>query len=160
MATEEENIIAFVFKRSGQSELNFSKLYLTLSMDLDWFTPEEAKIFVDNAIKAGLLVKKDDLLKPNFNFEEIKVPLGFYPSKDLFKEKRQVKESVEKKDVLQEIISEIVKNTKLDVKDVEVKLNQIAKERNLTPEVAGLLVGKEYDIDLTKFYNDVEATIF
>ena len=160
MATEEENIIAFVFKRSGQSELNFSKLYLTLSMDLDWFTPEEAKAFVDNAIKAGLLVKKDDLLKPNFNFEEIKVPLGFYPSKDLFKEKRQVKESVEKKDVLQEIISEIVKNTKLDVKDVEVKLNQIAKERNLTPEVAGLLVGKEYDIDLTKFYNDVEATIF
>jgi len=160
MATEEENIIAFVFKRSGQSELNFSKLYLTLSMDLDWFTPEEAKIFVDNAIKAGLLVKKDDLLKPNFNFEEIKVPLGFYPSKDLFKEKIQVKEVVETKDVLQEIISEIVKKTKLDEKKVNEKINQIVKEKNLNPEVAAVLVGKAFDIDLAKFYYDVEATIF
>ena len=40
-------IIAFLFKRSGKEEMSPSELYLPLSMDLQWFTPNQAKEFVD-----------------------------------------------------------------------------------------------------------------
>ena len=55
MNSEWEIIIAFLFKRSGREELSFSDLYLTLSIDLNWFTPEDAKAFVNMAIKQKLL---------------------------------------------------------------------------------------------------------
>ena len=160
MISEEESIIAFVFKRSGLSEISFSKFYLILSMDLNWFAPEEAKAFTNNAVKNKLLTKKDDLLKPTFVLEEIKVPVGFYPSKELFKEERQTKEITKTRDVLQDIIEEIVKKTKLDVETVNEKINQIVKEKNLSPEVVALLVGKEYNLDLDNFFNSVEEEIF
>ena len=59
MNSEEETIIAFVFNRSGQKEIDYSKFYLTLSLNLNWFTPEDAKSFVNQAIKHELLIKKE-----------------------------------------------------------------------------------------------------
>ena len=91
MASDAETIIAFVFKRSGKSELFYSDFYLTLSMDLNWFTPNDAKNFVNKAIESGLLERKDEKILPTFDIESINVPLGFYPSKIIFEEKAAIK---------------------------------------------------------------------
>ena len=88
MVSEEEIIITFLFKRSGKSKLSFSDLYLILSMDLNWFTPEDAKAFVNLALKQKLLTKKGDLIKPNFDYDKIIVPVGFTPSKQVFEVKK------------------------------------------------------------------------
>ena len=55
MPSESEIIIAFLFKRSGKAKLSFSDLYLTLSMDLNWFTPDDAKSFLNLTLKQNLL---------------------------------------------------------------------------------------------------------
>ena len=47
MPSELEIVITFVYNRSGKSELSFSDLYLTLSMELNWFTPDDAKEFIN-----------------------------------------------------------------------------------------------------------------
>ena len=36
-------IIAFVYTRAGKKEMSFSEFYLSLSMDLKWFTLNNAK---------------------------------------------------------------------------------------------------------------------
>ena len=46
MDSEKEIIISFLFKRSGKESLKFSDLYLALSMELNWFTPDDAKSFI------------------------------------------------------------------------------------------------------------------
>jgi len=158
MNSEEEIIIAFVFKRVGKPELEFTNFYLTLSMDLNWFTPEDAKIFIENAIKENLVIKEKGGVKPTFDIEEIQIPLGFYPSKDLFKKVKA--EEVEKIDVLKIIIKKIVKESNIDEKTVIKQIKEIEKEKNLTSEVAALLVGKEYDVDLEDFLKDVEKELF
>ena len=87
MPSESEIIISFIFKRSGKAELDFSEIYLTLSMDLKWFTPDDAKKFVNNALKQKLLLKKYEGLRPGFEINKINVPFGFSPTcKNLDKE--------------------------------------------------------------------------
>ena len=79
MVSEEEIIIAFLFKRSGKETLTPPELYLPLSMDLKWFTPQQAKDFIKLAEKKKLLNKKNNLIKPNFDYKKINIPLSFQP---------------------------------------------------------------------------------
>ena len=150
MNDEEEIIIAFLFKRSGKKELNFSDLYLTLSMELNWFTPEDAKKFLKQAIKNQLLNKKDELVTPSFDYDKIDVPMGFQPTQKVFQEKKIGKPREKKENLLTVIIKEIVQKSKLDEQKIIGKIKKLEKTRNLTAEVAALLVGKEYDIVFEK----------
>lgn len=158
MDSEREIIISFLFKRSGKESLRFSDIYLALSMDLNWFTPEDAKAFVNTAVKQKLLTKKGDLIKPNFDIKKIDVPVGFYPSKLVFEEKEE-KIAEKEKDVLSEIVQRIVKETNLNERQVTEKINVIAKEKNIAEEVAALLIGKEYSIKFNDSLEEIEEKI-
>ena len=157
MDSEVEVVIAFLFNRSGKEGLSFSDLYLTLSMDLNWFTPEEAKKFVNESLKKKLLTKKGNLIKPGFDIDKITVPVGFHPSKRLF-QKPQVAE--EKKDIFDEIVKRIAEKTKLDEKDIISKIKEVEIEKNLTSEVAALLIGKENGVSLDDLFEKIEEKIF
>jgi hypothetical protein len=158
MTSDAKTIIAFLFKRSGKTELGFSEMYLTLSMGLNWFTPDGAKAFVNNALKHKLLLKKDNLVKPGFEINKINVPLGFYPSGKFFEEESEVPPVKEKK-VLDEIVKEIAENTKIEKNKIVQKIKKLEQQKNIVPEVAALLVGKEYDIDLEEFHKKIEEEI-
>ena len=156
MTSEVENIIAFLFKRSGKDELTPSELYLPLSMDLKWFSPNQAKTFVNMALQQKLLIKKEGKLKPSFDYEKIVVPVGFRPSKQPSEE--DVKE--EKLDVVKTIIGRIVEKTGQDEQSVVEKIEDVEKENNICSEVASLLVSKEYDVDVEDCFDDIEEKIF
>ena len=120
MVSETEIILAFLFKRSGKEELSFSNLYLNLSMDLNWFTPDDAKAFVNMAIKNNLLTQKGELTKPTFDFKQIVVPVGFFPSKTVFGEKEV--EIIEEKEILSKIVQRIAEKTKITDKEILEKI--------------------------------------
>jgi hypothetical protein len=148
MASETETIVAFVFNRSGKKEMAFSEFYLTLSIELNWFTPEDAKTFTKNAVKQKILTEEKEIVKPGFNTDEIKIPIGFYPSKKVFKnkEKKDIKNEKKEENLLQIIIQRIAKKSNLDEKTIIKQVKKIEQEKNITTKVAALLVGKEYDI--------------
>lgn len=158
MDSEAKIIIAFLFKRSGKEQLSYSDLYLTLAMDLNWFTPDDAKAFVDNALKQKLLTRKDKLIEPNFNVAEIAVPVGFRPTKKISEKKE--KKIHEKQNVLEMIVKRIEEKTNLNDEAVLKKIKEVEKERNVTREVAALLVGKENDVDLNDFFGEIEQKLF
>lgn len=160
MVSEEEIIITFLFKRSGKPKLSFSDLYLTLSMNLNWFTPEGAKEFVSFALKQKLLTKKGEVITPNFDYEKIVVPVGFTPSKRIFEEKETKKRDEKVETVLNKIVKQLVEKTDLDESQVIEKINATSKEKNITTEVAALLIGKEYNVSLVDFFKEIEETIF
>lgn len=160
MPSESEIVISFLYKRSGKTKLSFSELYLNLSIDLNWFTPEDAKSFVNEALKQQLLIKKGEEIQPNFNYDKIIVPLGFTPSKQIFKEKKDIKQEEAEEDVLNRIIKRIAEKTNLDKIQVINDINSIASEKNITKEVASLLVGKEHNLNLDDFFIEIEQVIF
>ncbi len=159
MDSEREIIISFLFKRSGKESLKFSDLYLALSMDLNWFTPDDAKAFINLALKEDLLIKNDTLIKPNFGYEKTIVPVGFTPSEQVFKIKEVDKHNEKKESVLDKIIKLLVENTNLDAVALSELINILAKEKNITEEVSALLIGTEYNINFDDFYEKIEDLI-
>jgi hypothetical protein len=128
-------------------------------MDLNWFTPEAAKTFTKNAIKNFLLKEEKDLIKPNFKIEEIKIPTGFYPYKKVLQQKEFKKEKIEKKqnkNILDILVKKIVERSNLDRKTILLQIKEIEKEKRIIPEIAALLVGKEYDLIFDEIIEDIE----
>ena len=158
MDHEVKIIIAFLFKKSGKEKLSYSDLYLTLSMDLNWFTPDEAKAVIDNALKQKMLTQKDKLIEPNFNVDEIVVPAGFRPTKQI-SEKKEKKIHGEQ-NILATIVKRIVERTDLTDESIMKKIKETENERNVTPDVAALLVGKEYEISLEDLFDEMEKSLF
>jgi len=157
--SETKNIIAFLFKRSGKKEMTQSEFYLTLSMDLKWFTPKKAKDFTIWSLKNNILLKKKNVLKPNFNINDIIIPIGFSPSKDVFFDRRKEKTIEDNSDIIEQIVKRIAEYTGQNSKDILEKIKEIGKELNVHFEVAALFIGSEYDIVLDDFFEDVEHEI-
>jgi len=160
MPSETEIILTFIFKRSGKTEISFTEFYLSLSMDLNWFTPKQAKEFINMAIKDKMLSKKDEKIKPNFDIRTVSVPVGFYPSKKALKEEEKEGEIVIEEDVLKKIIKRISEKTKLDEKKIVEMIKTIEREKNITPEIAALIMGKEYNVSFEDFLDKTEKKIF
>ena len=156
MDSEAEIIIAFLFKRSGKNKLKESEIYLPLSIELRWFSTKEAHEFIKYAIKQKLLTKKGDLLTPSFDIEKINVPFGFYPSKKIFVEEKSLK----KENVMDTLVPRIFEKTKQTHKEVLGQISQFESEKNIIPEVAALLVAKEYDIKIDDIFEIIENKIF
>lgn len=160
MDSEKEVIISFVFKRSGKKEMSFSEFYLTLSIDLTWSTPENAKRLTQEMIKNGLLLEEKEKITPGFDISNIKTPAGFRPSKQVFKkESGQEKKTVEI-DVLTTIIEKIVEKSNKGQKEILQQIKKISEDRNITIEVAALIFGKEFNILFDDLYEQIEKTIF
>lgn len=160
MPSENEIIIAFLFKRSGKSMLSFSELYLALSIDLNWFTPEDAKAFLNLILKQKLLAKKGEVFHPNFDYDKTVLPMSFTPSKHVFKVKEIEKNEEKDKSVLSKIIKRLIEKTALNRTQVNELISSVVEEKNITADVAALLVGKEYAVSLEEYFGEVEENIF
>lgn len=156
MDSEAKIIIAFLFNRSGKTELKDSELYLPLSMELGWLSTKESQEFIDYAIKQELLIKKDGWLRPNFPLEKIAIPLGFTPSKKLFSEKR---DEYKNKNIIDEIVILISTLTNHSQGEIFEEIKQEQKEKNLFLEVAALYVARKYSVDITDWYEQVEKIL-
>ena len=161
MESDAEITIAFVFKRSGKQTLKFSEFYLPLSMELNWFSPQEARDFAKLALKHKLLQEKEGGIEPNFDIEKVKIPVGFRPTKKVFeiKEKAEVGKEVKEGNLLEKIAKSISEKTELDEKGIINEAIKISEEKNITIEVAALLIGKDHEIVLDEFHNDIKGNI-
>ena len=156
MNSEIKIIIAFLFKRSGKKEMAQSELYLTLSMDLKWFSPQKAKELVNSTLQNNILVKKGAFLTPTFDVNKITIPTGFRPSKEVFYKQKEE----ESPDIIENIVKRIAEDTGQNAKDIFEKIKYVEKEKNVILEVAALLIGREYNIALDNYFEGAECKIF
>jgi len=158
MQSEHEIIIAFLFKRSGKQNMGFSELYLELSMNLNWFPPEDAKKFLNDAIKKKLLLKEGEQILPAFDINIVTIPVGFTPTKKVFVEKK-IQKDLEETNTFKKIVNKIAEKTNLSEDKIIEKINAISKEKNLLLELSALLVAKDYEIELNEFFKEIENKI-
>lgn len=152
MESEAIMIITSVFKKSGERKLSFSDFFLTLSMDLGWFPPVEAKKFVKWAEENNLLERdEEDLLIPTFDLKTIDIPIDFQPSLKKWIPHRR-------KPLGERLIEYIEKNSGRE--DVEEKINRLMVEKKIFFEVAALFIGIKLDMDMNSFFDEVEQYIY
>lgn len=142
-----KNLIAFLFQRSGKERLNEKEIYMTLSYELRWLTPEKAKIFLKRCLESGLLKIEGDEYTPNFDYKSIQVPLGF-----------KVDESIVEEDVFSSIVKEIQKKG-MDKEMIFKEVEALKEKMGVIEEVAALVLAKKNRIDISPFIPKVKKII-
>jgi hypothetical protein len=127
--------VSMPFLRKGTEALKESEFVLALSIDLNWFTPEQAKNVLIQAEKSGILKREGENISPAFDLSGIKIPSGFKPEQGVF----------EKKTVFDSIIERIILGTGMEKRKVIALINK--KQEGLAKmvliEVSAILVALE-----------------
>ncbi len=79
--------VAAPFVQNGSRRLRENEFVVALSLDRDWFSPDQAKRLVDVATERGLLTREGNDLETTFDPAEVTIPEGFAPEEDLLRER-------------------------------------------------------------------------
>ena len=145
--------LAFLFQRKGKNVLSEKELTMSVSMDLGWFSPEEAKRLIDVGLELKLLSKDNEGLSPTFDYEALTLPIDFSPSRNILEVESQ-------EPLLLAIVRNIQDKTGLGKTKVMAEINKKQNTLRVDIEVAAILIAKKYDVDISGFLREVESEIF
>jgi hypothetical protein len=150
---ELKEALVYLFQRKGKDILSEKELILSASMDLGWFTPDEAKQLVDICLELKLLSKVDTGLTPNFDYKSYLIPIDFTPGKNILQMEAQ-------EPLLFSILRHIDSKTGLGRSNIMSEINKKQDSLDVEIEVAAILVAKKYEIDISGFLREAESEIF
>jgi len=79
-------VVAAPFSQRGRERLGESEFVVALSLDRDWFSPDQASRVVDVAVGDGLLSRDDEDLRIEFDPDSVSILPGFEPDETLLQE--------------------------------------------------------------------------
>lgn len=88
------------------------------------------------------------MIEADFDYENIEIPIGFEPSKDILEE--------EKEDIFSELLSDLVENSDLSKQKVMSKVNDLQDSLNVEITTAMLLFARKRDIPLTDMERKID----
>ncbi|MBU4374191.1 MAG: DUF2240 family protein [Euryarchaeota archaeon] len=130
--------VSMPFLRKGKEALKESEFVLALSIDLNWFAPEQAKNLLNHAEKSGLMIREGELIHPAFDISKVEIPSGFKPELSIF----------EKKAIFDRIIERIISGTGMEKRKVIALINKKQEElaKTVVIEVSAILVALEHGV--------------
>ena len=130
--------VSVPFKRKGKDLLKESEFILALSIDLNWFSPEQAKNVVREAERTGLIKREGDIIRPAFDLSSVATPQGFKPG------------VLEERSLFDQIIERITIETGMDKRKVIALINKKHDELSklVEIEVSAILVALEHNVAL------------
>ncbi|WP_435097222.1 DUF2240 family protein [Halorubrum sp. N11] len=78
--------VAVPFKQRATERLGEGEFVVALSLDRDWFSPDQAKRLVDVAVGRGLVAEEDGDLVARFDPADVTVPENFAPDDAILRE--------------------------------------------------------------------------
>lgn len=132
--------VSMPFLRKGKETLKDSEFVLALSIDLNWFTPEQAKNVLSQAEISGILKRQGEMVSPAFDLTKLEMPSGFKPETNV----------LEKKTIFDRIIERIILNTSMDKRKVIALINKKQEElaKMVLIEVSAILVAIENGVQV------------
>ncbi len=132
-----EVAVAVPFRQRGKRTLGEGAFVVALSLDRDWFSPDQAKRLVDVAVGRGLLTQEDGELTPTFAVDEITIPEGFTPDTDILREQS----------TFEQLLDSMVAGGMTKQKAV-ASANETQRRLGITLEAAAVLVARREGIDI------------
>ncbi|MFW6436917.1 MAG: DUF2240 family protein [Halococcoides sp.] len=81
-----EATVVAPFRERGTREMPKSEFVVALSLDRDWFSPDQAERVIDVAHSEGLLAYEDDL-RLAVDPADVEVPEGFAPDESILQQR-------------------------------------------------------------------------
>lgn len=131
--------VAAPFREQGSREMGESAFVVALSLDRDWFSPDQAKRLVDVAASEGLLERADGQVVAQFDPQETTVPDGFRPDESILRERS----------TFERVLGELVEAGEEKQKAVAA-INGLQSELGVTIEAAAVLYAHRQGIDVAE----------
>ena len=129
--------VAAPFRESGGVEMGESAFVVALSLDRDWFSPDQAKRLVDVAASEGLLQRGDGQLAVTFDPQDVDVPEGFEPSESILRERS----------TFERVLGALVEAGE-DKQSAVAAINGLQSELAITVEAAAVLYAHRRGVDV------------
>jgi hypothetical protein len=130
--------VAAPFRSEGKRVLGESSFVVALSLDRDWFSPDQAKRLVDVAVGEGLLERTDDGLRATFDPDSVSVPDGYHPDESI----------LQQRSVFEKVLDACL-DADIEKQDAVAGINRLQAELAVTIEAAAVLYAHRNGIDVT-----------
>jgi hypothetical protein len=129
--------VAAPFRQRGTDRMGESEFVVALSLDRDWFSPDQAKTLVDVAEGEGVLTRDGDALVVGFDPSEVEVPDGFVPSEDV----------LQSRSTFERLLDAVV-STGIEKRTAVGEINALQSEIGVTLETAAVLYARREGIEV------------
>ena len=143
-----EVAVAAPFKQRAKERLGEGEFVVALSLDRDWFSPDQAKRLVDVAVGRGLLDAADGDLVTQFDPDDVVVPEGFTPDESILREQSTFETA------LDAIVSAGVEKQR-----AVAGINERQRTLAVTIEAAAVLYAKEHGAPVERLAADVRGDL-
>ena len=131
--------VAAPFTGRGEGELAESEFVVALSLDRDWFSPEQATRLADVAVGEGLLERTENRLSPTFDPADVTIPEGFVPSEELLR----------RRSAFEQVLDALVADG-IDKREAVAEINELQQSLAVTIEAAAVLYARRRDVDVSE----------
>lgn len=140
--------VAAPFQGAGTRRMEESAFVVALSLDRDWFSPDQAKRLIDVAVGEGLLERTDAGLEAAFAVESVEIPEEFSPGEELLAERSPFER------LLDTIVAEGIER-----RVAVARINELQRRLGVTIEVAAVVLARREGIDVERELPAVRETL-
>jgi hypothetical protein len=140
--------VAAPFRQRGTDRMGESEFVVALSLDRDWFSPDQAKTLVDVAEGEGFVDRDGDDLVVQFDPGTVDVPDGFVPSEDV----------LQSRSTFERLLDAVVA-TGVEKRTAVGEINALQSDAGLTLEAAAVLYAHGEGVDVTDLAAEVREEL-
>ncbi len=138
--------VATPFRQRGVERMTESEFVVALSLDRDWFSPDQAQRLITVAAGEGLVGRGEDHLSPAFDPAAVDIPDGFKPDESILQERTTF-----------ERVLDAITEAGVDKQAAVGSINRLQSDLELTVEAAALLYAHRQNIDVAELAPQVRA---
>jgi len=129
--------VAAPFRQQGTTEMGESEFVVALSLDRDWFTPDQAKRLLDVAAGEGLVARDAGEVEVEFDPDGVAVPEGFVPDESI----------LQQRSTFERILDSLVE-TGTEKQTAVAEINSLQADLGVTVEAAAVVYAKREGLDV------------
>ena len=114
-----------------------SDFVVALSLDRDWFSPDQAKRLVDVAASEGLLEAEDGDLRVTFDPATVSIPEDFEPDESILRQRSTF-----------ERVLDAVTGAGIEKQEAVASINALQSDLGVTIEAAAVVYARRQGIDV------------
>ena len=132
-------VAAAPFRQQGRDRMSESEFVVSLSLDRDWFSPDQASRIVDIAVGDGFLTRDGDDLVAEFDLDSVSVPPGFDPGEELLQDPSPFERALDR-------LVAAGQEKQTAVADI----NRLQANLEITIEAAAVLYARRHGVDVER----------
>ena len=140
--------VAAPFLQRGTERLRENEFVVALSLDRDWFSPDQAKRLVDVAAGEGLLDRTEEALELGFDVDAVEIPADFVPDEDLFRQRS----------VFERVLEDAV-DAGIEKREAVGAINACQQRLGVAIEAAAVVYAKREGLDVAPYVADARTAI-